>query len=200
MEVALDMAAAATDRDPVDFRRALLPEDGTEDQRRMRGVLDLAAEKSGWGGNLPDGHGRGIAVHKSFNTYVAEVVEVSTNDGKVKIEKVTCAVDCGTVVNPDVVKAQMEGGIGYGLGHVMRDKITMTEGEVDQNNFPDYVPLRMSDIGTIEVHLLDNGDAPTGVGEPGVPPSGPALANAIAAATGKRVLTLPMWDNGVEFA
>ena len=200
MEVLIDMAAEAAGQDPVEFRRALLSDDANADHPRLRGVLDLVAEKSGWGTPVPEGHGRGLAVHKSFSSYVAQVAEVSVTDGKVKIEKFTCAVDCGIAVNPDVVKAQMEGGIGFGIGHVMRGKITLSDGVVDQSNFPDYEPLRMGDIGAIEVHIVPSAEPPTGVGEPGLPPAGPALANAIAAATGTRVFKLPMQDHGIDFA
>lgn len=198
MEVMMDMAAKAAGIDPVDFRLSYLGGDGL-DQQRKAGVLKLAAEKANWG-NAPAGRSQGIAVHKSFNSFVAEVVEISGNaaDG-IKIEKVTCAVDCGIAVNPDVIKAQMEGGIGYGIGHNMRDKITLTNGVVDQYNFPDYEPLRISDIGEIEVHIVPSAEPPTGVGEPGTPPAAPALANAIAAASNLRVTALPMEDNGVSF-
>ena len=199
METMMDLTAAAAGRDPVEFRLDYL--EGGGDRRRMAGVLKLAAEKAGWG-NPPAGRKQGIAVHKSFGSYVAEVVEISGNaeDG-VKIEKVTCAVDCGLAVNPDIVKAQMEGGVGYGIGHVMRDQITLTGGEVDQSNFPDYEPLHMGDIAGIDVHIVPSSMAPTGVGEPGVPPAAPALANAIAAASGDlRVASLPMNENGVSFA
>ena len=193
----LDAAAKAAGRDPIEFRLALL-EGGDPDQVRTAAILKLAAEKGNWG-NAPDGHSQGIAVHKSFGSYVAELVEVSGNaeDG-IKIEKVTCAVDCGIAVNPDVITAQMEGGIGFGLGHAMRDEITLTEGVVDQSNLPDYEPLRIGDIGAINVHIIASAEAPTGVGEPGTPPSAPALANAIAA-SGPRVTHLPMAENGVEF-
>ncbi|UWQ56340.1 xanthine dehydrogenase family protein molybdopterin-binding subunit [Leisingera caerulea] len=198
MEVMLDEAARAAGRDPVAFRLALL-EGGGADQQRLAGVLKLAADKGGWG-SAPEGRSQGIAVHKSFGSYVAELVEISgTADDGVKIEKVTCAVDCGIAVNPDVVKAQMEGGIGYGLGHAMRNEITLTEGVVDQFNFPDYEPLRIGDIGAIEVHIVPSAEMPTGVGEPGTPPAAPALANAIAA-NGPRVTELPMILNGVSFA
>ncbi|MCY4241927.1 MAG: xanthine dehydrogenase family protein molybdopterin-binding subunit [Rhodobacter sp.] len=199
METMMDMAAAAANRDPVEFRMAHLS-GGTDDQMRMAGVLRLAAEKSGWGGTLPSGRSRGVAVHKSFGTFVAEVVEISgdAEDGLL-IEKVTCAVDCGVPVNPDVITAQMESGIGYGIGHVMRNEITFTEGEVDQSNFPDYEPLRISDIRAIETHIVPSTEPPSGVGEPSTPPSGPALANAIAA-NGPRVTHLPMISNGVNFA
>ena len=198
MEVMMDMAARAAGIDPVDFRLTYLAGDGA-DQQRKAGVLRMAAEKAGWG-NAPAGHNQGIAVHKSFGSYVAEVVEISGNatDG-VRIEKVTCAVDCGVAVNPDVIKAQMEGGIGYGIGHNMRDRITLTGGVVDQFNFPDYEPLRISDIAAIDVHIVNSAEAPTGVGEPGTPPAAPALANAIAAASDLHVASLPMADNGVSF-
>ena len=144
----------------------------------------------------------GVAVHKSFGSYVAQIVEISGNAGDgVRIEKVTCAVDCGLAVNPDIVKAQMEGGIGYGIGHVMRDRITLSGGVVDQYNFPDYDPLHIGDIAAIEVHIVPSDEAPTGVGEPGTPPAAPALANAIAATDGGlRIASLPMSENGVAFA
>jgi isoquinoline 1-oxidoreductase beta subunit len=198
METVIDQIAEALGKDPVDYRLELLS-GGDKDQKRLAGVLKLAAEKAGWG-KPAEGRYQGIAVHKSFNTYVAEVVEVSVTDGAVKVEKVTCAVDCGVAVNPDVIRAQMEGGIGYGLGHVMRNQITMTDGEVDQFNFPDYEPLRITDMPAVEVHIVASTEAPTGVGEPGVPPVGPALANAVYAATGTRVSKLPMTENGITFA
>ena len=198
MEVMMDLAAREAGRDPVEFRLAYL--NGDADQARKAGVLKLAAEKAGWG-SAPAGRSQGVAVHKSFGSYVAEVVEISGDvSSGVKIEKITCAVDCGIPVNPDVIKAQMEGGIGYGIGHAMRDEITLTDGVVDQSNFPDYEPLRIGDIGAIETHIVPSDAAPTGVGEPGTPPSAPALANAIAAANAHLVVTLPMVNDGVEFA
>lgn len=197
MECMMDAAAKAAGRDPVEFRMEYLDDD-TPDQQRIAGVLKLAAEKAAWG-KAAEGRTQGIAVHKSFGSYVAEVVEISRDaDAAVKIEKVTCVVDCGIAVNPDVIKAQMEGGIGYGIGHVMRDEITLTEGTVDQSNFPDYEPLRIGDIAAIDVHIVASNEAPTGVGEPGTPPSAPALANAIAA-DGPLVTVLPMANNGVDF-
>ena len=199
MESLLDMAAEAAEADPLAFRLAMLDGDAPE-QKRLAGVLRLAAEKAGWGGELPEGRARGIAAHYSFKTFVAEVAEVSVTDGIVKVEKVVCAVDCGIAVNPDVIRAQMEGGIGYGLGAVMRNAITLSDGEVDQSNFPDYEPLRMADMPEIETHIVPSSEAPTGVGEPGLPPIGPAVANAIFAATGKRVTHLPMTEAGIEFA
>ena len=198
MEVMMDEAARATGQDPIEFRLKYLT--GGKDQERMAGVLKLAAEKANWG-DTASGHAKGVAVHKSFGSFVAEVVEISgaAEDG-IRIENVTCAVDCGLAVNPDIVKAQMEGGIGYGIGHVMRDKITLTGGAVDQYNFPDYEPLRIADIKAIDVHIVPSAEPPSGVGEPGTPPAAPALANAIAAQSKMTVASLPMQDNGVTFA
>ncbi|WP_420586689.1 molybdopterin cofactor-binding domain-containing protein [Ruegeria sp.] len=199
METMMDKAAEAAGRDPVEFRLAHLADDSNADQQRKAGVLKLAMEKGNWG-NAPAGRAQGIAVHKSFGSYVAEVVEVSGDaENGIKIEKVTCAVDCGIAVNPDVIRAQIQGGVGYGIGHVMRDQITLTGGAVDQSNFPDYEPLRISDIGAIDVHIVQSAEAPTGVGEPGTPPSAPALANAIRALSGVKVTSLPMAENGVSF-
>ncbi len=198
MESMMDLAAEAAGQDPVEYRLSYL-KSGTADQNRLAGVLNLAASKSSWGEPLPAGRYRGIAAHKSFGSYVAEVVEISGDvENGVVIEKVTCAVDCGISVNPDIVVAQMESAIGYGIGHVMRNEITFTDGEVDQWNFPDYEPLRIHDIKAIETHIVPSTLPPTGVGEPGTPPSGPALANAIAA-MGTRVTHLPMTSNGVSF-
>ena len=198
MEVMMDVAADAAGRDPLEFRLAHLGGTGP-DQTRKAAVLKLAAEKAGWG-NAQAGRTLGIAAHKSFGSWVAEVVEISGNatDG-VKVEKITCAVDCGIAVNPDIVKAQIEGGVGYGLGHAMRDEITLDGGAVVQSNFPDYEPLRIGDIGAIDVHIIKSAEAPTGIGEPGTPPAAPALANAIARA-GHSVANLPMINDGVEFA
>ncbi|MEO0579235.1 MAG: xanthine dehydrogenase family protein molybdopterin-binding subunit, partial [Pseudomonadota bacterium] len=164
-EVFLDQLAREIDRDPLELRRELLA-----DQPRYLGVLNKAAEASGWGQTLEPGRGRGIAVHKSFNSYVAEVAEVSVAaDGELRIERITCAVDCGIAVTPDVVRAQMEGGIGYGLSSALREAVTLTDGIVDQKNFDTYRPLRMHEMPKIDVHIVDSGEAPTGVGEPGTP-------------------------------
>lgn len=198
MEVALDMVAEAAGRDPVAYRLDMLA-DGSGDQQRLAGVLKLAADRAGWGGALPDGRFRGVAAHKCFGTYVGQVAEVSRSDGTIKIEKITCAVDCGISVNPDIIRAQMEGGIGYGLGAAMRNQITFTDGKVDQSNFHNYEPLYITDIGDIEVHIVPSEEAPTGVGEPGLPPALPAVANAIYAATGRRLFRMP-WSQYVDFA
>ncbi|NOD62894.1 MULTISPECIES: xanthine dehydrogenase family protein molybdopterin-binding subunit [unclassified Ruegeria] len=200
METMMDLAAQSAGRDPVEFRLAHLSDSSNPDQQRKAAVLKLAAEKAGWG-TPREGRALGVAVHKSFGSYAAEVVEISGDpESGIKIEKVTCAVDCGIAVNPDTVRAQMEGGIGYGIGHVMRDQITLTSGAVDQSNFPDYEPLRIGDIAAIDVHIMPSAEAPTGVGEPGTPPSAPALANAIHALSGVLVAQLPMEENGVSFA
>lgn len=198
MEVMMDMAADAAGADPVAFRLGYLGGD-TPDHKRLSSVLKLAAEKAGWGKDLPDNHAQGVAVHKSFGSYVAEVVEISRDDaGDVQIEKVTCAVDCGIAVNPDVVIAQMESAIGYGLGHAMRDAITLSDGVVDQSNFPDFEPLRISDIAAIETFIVPSTEAPSGVGEPGTPPSVPALINALAK-FGDRPTHFPLTEHGVSF-
>ena len=198
MEVMMDMAAKAVGRDPVEFRLAYL-EGGGQDAERKAGVLKLAAEKGNWGQPAP-GNVQGIAVHKSFGSYVAEIVEISgTLDDGIQIEKITAAVDCGIAVNPDIVRAQTEGAIGYGIGHAMREQITLDGGSVEQYNFPDYEPLRISDIQSIETHIVPSAEAPTGIGEPGTPPAAPALANAIAQLD-LRVAELPMRDHGVSFA
>lgn len=192
-EVMIDQLAKAAGKDPVAFRLAML-----KDHPRLANVLKLAADKAGWGQPLAKGKGRGVAVHESFNTYVAHVAEVTVNDkGHVTVDRVVVAVDCGQVVNPDVVTAQMEGATGWGIGHALRGEITLTGGVVDQTNFDGFLPLRMSDMPKVEVHLVDSHERPTGAGEPGVPTSAPAVANAVFAVTGKPVQTLPFSRGGM---
>ena len=192
-EVFIDELAVAAGKDPYALRHALLAK-----HPRHRAVLELAAQKAGWTKPLPKGgagerRGRGIAVHESFNTFVAQVAEVSVKrDGSFRVDRVVCAVDCGVAVNPDVIRAQMEGGIGYGLSAALHGAITLKEGVVEQSNFHEYVPLRIGEMPAIEVHIVPSDEKPSGVGEPGVPPVAPAVANAIAAATGKRVRSLPI--------
>lgn len=185
-EAFLDEIAAAAGRDPVAFRLELLA-----NHPRHAAVLQLAAGKAGWGQPLPAGRFRGVAVHESFGTPVAQVAEVSVEDGQIRVHRVVCAVDCGVAVNPDNVRAQLEGGIGFGLGAILQEEITLTDGSVDQGNYDAYLPLRIDAMPAVEVHILPSDAAPTGVGEPGVPPIGPAVANAVAAATGKRIRDLP---------
>ncbi len=188
VESFIDEVAHAAGQDPFEFRRSLLVH-----EPRMQAVLELAAEKAGWHkGPLPKGKGRGIAVAEAFKTYVAQVAEVSVDAaGKLTVDRVVCAVDCGIAINPDVITAQMEGGIGFGLGAVRFGAITLDKGKVEQNNFDGYRVLRINEMPKVEVHIVPSGEAPTGVGEPGVAPVGPAVANAIFAATGQRIQLLP---------
>jgi isoquinoline 1-oxidoreductase beta subunit len=159
----------------------------------MKAVLELAAEKAGWNsGPLPKGRGRGIAVAEAFKTRVAQVAEVSVDEqGRVTVDRVVCAVDCGTAINPDVITAQMEGGIGFGLGAALYGAITLKDGRVEQDNFNNYRVLRINEMPKVEVYIMPSTEPPTGVGEPGVAPLGPAVANAIFAATGRRIHRLP---------
>ncbi len=159
---------------------------------RLRRVIELAAEQAGWGKGLPAGHALGVAVHYSFVSYVAQVVRASVEDGKVRVHRVDCAVDCGTYVNPDRVKAQMEGAVVFGLTLALHGNITAKEGAVEQSNFHDYPLLRLNETPEIYVHLIESEAPPGGVGEPGVPPVAPALANALLALTGQPVRELPV--------
>jgi isoquinoline 1-oxidoreductase beta subunit len=184
----LDVLAKKIGKDPLELRRTLLTS-----EPRLLGVLNLAAEKAGWGTPLPAGRTRGVAVHKSFNSYVAEVAEVTVKpDGTFSVDRVVCAVDCGIAVNPDIVRSQMEGGIGYGLSAILNEALTLKDGAPVQTNFYDYSPLRMAQMPKVEVYIVSSTEAPTGVGEPGVPPIGPAVANALFAATGKTYAKLPL--------
>ena len=186
-ETFLDELAHAAGRDPVEVRRKLLA-----NRPRQLATLNLAASSASWGEPLPSGRARGIAVHESFNSVVAQVAEVSLRpDGLPKVERVVCAVDCGTAINPDVVRAQMEGGIGYGLAAALWSEVTLVQGRVQQRNFDGYRPLRIEDMPAVEVHIAPSGEAPTGVGEPGVPPIAPAVANAFFQLTQRRVRRLP---------
>jgi isoquinoline 1-oxidoreductase beta subunit len=194
-ESLIDEAAAAEGKDPLALRRTLLAK-----HPRHLGVLNLVAEKAGWDKPLAPGkpgerRGRGIAVHESFNSYVAQVAEVTVGkDGALKVDRVVCAVDCGIAINPDVIRAQMEGGIGFGLSAALHGAITLKDGQVQQSNFHEYPVLRINEMPQVEVHILPSAEKPTGVGEPGVPPVAPALTNAIHAAIGKRIRVLPVAD------
>jgi isoquinoline 1-oxidoreductase beta subunit len=161
---------------------------------RERAVLKLAAQQGGWyDPPLADGRGRGIAVHKSFGSHVAQVAEVTLDGaGGFSVDRVVIAVDCGTVVNPDVVVAQMEGGMGLGLSAALMSEITLVDGAVQESNFHDYLVLRMDQMPVVEVHVVPSTEAPTGVGEPATPVIAPAVANALAAATGRRFYQLPL--------
>ncbi len=186
-EVFFDMAAKACNADPYEMRRGML-----QGHDRLLGVLNLAASAAGWGEPLGKGRGRGIALHKSFASYVAQVAEVTVSaDDQLRVDRVVCAIDCGVAVTPDIIRAQMEGAIGYGLSAALREQITLTNGVVDQSNFQNYRPLRISEMPDIEVHIVKSAEAPSGVGEPGLPPIAAAVANAIADATGKFLTRLP---------
>lgn len=194
-EVFLDELAVQAKQDPVKYREALLSK-----HPRHAGVLKLAADKANWTTPLPPAangakRGRGVAVHESFNSFVAQVVEVTVQkDKSFKVDRVVCAVDCGVAVNPDVVKAQMEGCIGFALAAALTGEITLKNGEVQQSNYHDYPVLRINEMPKVEVHIVKSGEKPTGVGEPGVPPLAPALANALFNATGTRIRKLPIGE------
>ncbi len=196
-ETFLDEVAVATGKDPLALRLELLA-----GHPRHAGVLRLAAEKAGWGTPLPakagERRGRGVAVHESFNSFVAHVAEVTVKkDGSVKVDRIVSAVDCGTAINPDNIRSQVEGGVGFALSSLY-EEITLKEGRVEQGNFDGFPLLRISDMPRVEVHIVPSTAAPTGIGEPGVPPLAPAVANAIAAATGKHLRRLPF--NTAELA
>ncbi|HEY0561757.1 MAG TPA: xanthine dehydrogenase family protein molybdopterin-binding subunit [Methylophilus sp.] len=187
MESLIDELAHAAKKDPLDYRRALL-----KDHPRHLAALNLAAEKADWGKPLPKGVSRGIAVHESFGSFVTQVAEVSVTEGAVKVHRMVTAIDCGLSVNPDSLKAQMESSISFGLGAALQSEITFKDGQVQQSNFHDYQVLRMKDMPKVEVYIVQSTEKMGGVGEPGLPPVAPAVTNAIFAATGKRIRTLPI--------
>ena len=190
VESFIDELAAATKKDPVEFRRSLLGK-----QPRVLGVLNLAAEKAGWGTKLPDGVGRGVSVQFAMGSYLSQIAEVEVSkEGEVKVRRVVCAVDCGQIVNPDTIVAQIEGGIIFGISAALWGEVTLKGGRVEQHNFNDYRVLRINEAPMIEVHLVKNSDAPGGIGEPGTVGIAPAVTNAIFALTGKRIRKLPIRD------
>jgi isoquinoline 1-oxidoreductase beta subunit len=196
METLMDDLARKAGIDPYQYRRTLL----AKHPRNLK-VLQTAAEKAGWGKPLPKGRGRGIAVHESFGSFVAQAAEVSLDkNGAIKVHRVVCAVDCGRIVNPDIIKAQMESGIIFGLSAALHGAITLKNGRVEQGNFDSYPLVRMAAAPKIEVHIVASDETPGGVGEPGVPPIAPAVANALFALSGARVRTLPLTPEVIKAA
>ena len=187
LESFMDELAAAAKKDPYEYRKALLSK-----KPRHLGVLNLAAEKGEWGKPLPKGRYRGIAVLEAFSTYVAEVVEISLDKDGVKVHKVTVALDCGRVVNPNIIRQQAVSAVVYGLTQTLKGQITIDKGRVQQANFDTYDMLRMNEMPVVEVHIVPSEENPTGMGEPAVPPVAPAICNAVFAATGKRIRHLPI--------
>lgn len=187
MESLIDELAHAAKRDPLAYRRELL-----KDHPRHLAALNLAAEKAEWDKPLPKDIFRGIAVHESFGSFVAQVAEVSVSDGAVKVHRMVSAIDCGLAVNPESLTAQMESAVSFGLGAALQSEITFKDGQVQQSNFHDYQVLRMKDMPKVEVYIVPSTEKMGGVGEPGLPPVAPAVTNAIFAATGKRIRTLPI--------
>jgi isoquinoline 1-oxidoreductase beta subunit len=193
VETMIDQAAHAAKKDPVAYRRELL-----KHTPRSLAVLNVAAEKAGWDKPLPPGRYRGVAVHTSFRSYVAQVVEISLADGKLIVHKVTCAVDCGLAVNPDGVRMQMESSIIFGLTMALYGELSIENGQVIQHNFYDYKMARMNEAPQIDVHLVPNSGQMGGIGEPGLPPFAPALANAIFSATGELIYDLPLMNHKLK--
>jgi isoquinoline 1-oxidoreductase beta subunit len=186
VETLVDDLARAAGKDPLEYRRALLAH-----HPRHLGVLNLAGEKAGWGTPAPAGRFRGLAVHESFGSWVAQVAEVSVEGSRLRVHRVVCAIDCGICVNPEGVRAQMESAIVYGLSAALHGAITLKNGRVEQSNFHDYEVLRLDQMPRVEVHIVSSTERPGGAGEPGTPPIAPAVANAVFAATGKRLRSLP---------
>ena len=186
METLIDDLAHAAKQSPLDYRQRLLAA-----HPRHLGVLNLAAEKAGWGKPLPKGHALGLAVHESFGSWVAQVAEVSVDGDELRVHRVVCAVDCGICVNPEGVRAQMESGIVYGLSAALFGRITLKEGRVQQSNFHDYRVVRINESPAIEVHIVPSSEKPGGAGEPGTPPIAPAVGNALFALTNRRLRSLP---------
>ncbi len=187
VESFLDELAHASGKDPYELRLALLA-----GQPRLRGVLELAATKAGWGTPLPAGRARGIAVHESFGSFVAQVAEVSITGSVPKVHRVVAAIDCGRIVNPDTIQAQVAGAVAFGLSAALHGQITLKDGRVEQSNFHDYEVVRIDEMPEVEVHIVESTEGPGGVGEPGVPPIAPAVTNALFVLTGRRIRRLPI--------
>jgi isoquinoline 1-oxidoreductase beta subunit len=196
MEVMIDELAHAAAVDPVAYRLSLLAQ-----APRLSGVLKLAADKAGWSAKPQEkGRGLGVAVHESFGSYVAMVADVTAQESGIRVNRIVAAVDVGVPVNPDVIRAQVEGAVGFALSAVLRNRITLKDGQVQEHNFDAYEPTRMSEMPKVEVHIVPSQAAPTGIGEPGVPVLAPAIANAVFSATGQRLRALPLDLSGVKGA
>jgi CO/xanthine dehydrogenase Mo-binding subunit len=189
VESVLDEAANLAGLDPLEYRLTLL-----QNKPRHRTVLERVAQDADWGSALPEGHAQGVALHESFKSIVAQIVEVSIDTGNVRVHKVHCVIDCGRYVNPNIIRQQVEGGVVFGLSAALYEQIFLKEGAVTNSNFHDYRVARLSESPEVLVSIIENDEAPGGVGEPGVPPVAPALCNAIYAATGKRIRRLPVAD------
>jgi isoquinoline 1-oxidoreductase beta subunit len=190
----IDELAAAAKQDPVAYRRALL-----DKSPRAKAVLDLAAERAGWGQPLPAGVGRGVSLQSAFASYMAHIAEVEVaKDGAVRVRRVVCAVDCGTPVNPDTIRAQIEGGIMFGVTAALYGEITLKNGRVEQSNFDTYQVLRMNEAPAVEVYIVQNTEPPGGIGETGTSAIPAAVTNAIFAVTGKRLRKLPIDSSALK--
>ena len=201
----IDELADKAQKDPLKFKLDLIGADRIREEnsphplntKRLKNVMNIAAQKANWGRDLPENHGLGIAFYYSFYSYVATVVEVSVINDKVKIHHIWSVLDCGMVLNKDNVLNQMEGAAVFGMSIALHGKITAREGAIEQSNFHDYKMARMNEVPPIDVTIVESDEGPTGVGEPGVPPIAPAIVNAIFNATGKRYRTLPLSDHGL---
>jgi isoquinoline 1-oxidoreductase beta subunit len=187
MESLIDELAQAAGKDPVEYRRGLL-----KNHPRHLGVLNLAVEKAGWGSPPSKGRARGVAVHESFGSFAAQVAEVSVDAGRIRVHRVVCAIDCGIAVNPEAIAAQMESGIAFGLSAALHSALRIKDGRVQESNYHDYRVLRMNEMPAVEVHIVPSTEKPGGIGEVGVPPIAPAVANAVATLTGQRLRELPL--------
>jgi isoquinoline 1-oxidoreductase beta subunit len=187
MECMIDELAHAANKDPLAYRLALL-----DKKPRQLAALKLAAEKAGWSTPPPAGRARGLAVHESFGSIVAEVAEVSVEHGRIRVHAVTCAFDCGTAVNPLAIEAQVQSSLAYGLTAALHGKLTLVDGAVQESNFHDYPPLRMFEMPRVAVHIIQSGAQMGGIGEPATAPIAPAVANAVFALTKQRLRSLPL--------
>ncbi len=187
MESLIDELALAAGKDPVEYRRTLL-----KSHARHLGVLNLVVEKAGWSERPPTGRARGVAVHESFGSFVAQVADASVEEGHIRVHRVVCAIDCGLAVNPEGIAAQLQSGIAFGLGAALHSALHFKDGRVQESNFHDYRVLRLNEMPVVDVHIVPSTEKPGGVGEVGVPPIAPAVANAVAALTGQRLRELPL--------